>query len=278
MFVNCQLFGLNISQLRLVEKSMIQTNFGAYFLRLWIKDASDKKILVDMLFWAVDNPAPATYLLISASMTLVAAAKSVWLWTSLLAGGPPLTKGELADNSVHAPVSEPLQMLDNGKSSRAKDSKPKGQSIRNNFGQPDGNLENKINSNSHQPGYMHHPSHIYNVSSSGLNSSHILVGPALDYSWSDENNVTTYQGHHHNYPQSVMPQGNLQPTTPAPAPIDFFPLYMPPPMPDFLHDVSKLNVSDSGRENNPLMSEGQLKQYSVDSSNHEYISNPQKGH
>ncbi|MFS7945962.1 putative NYN domain, limkain-b1-type, meiosis regulator and mRNA stability factor 1 [Helianthus anomalus] len=269
-----------------------------------IKDASDKKILVDMLFWAVDNPAPATYLLISgdrdfsnalhqlrmrkynillaqpqkASMTLVAAAKSVWLWTSLLAGGPPLTKGELADNSVHAPVSEPLQMLDNGKSSRAKDSKPKGQSIRNNFSQPDGNLENKINSNSHQPGYMHHPSHIYNVSSSGLNSSHILVGPAPDYSWSDEHNVTTYQGHHHNHPQSVMPQGNLQPTTQAPAPIDFFHLYMPPPMPDFVHDVSKLNVSDSGRENNPLMSEGQLKQNSVDSSNHEYINNPQKGH
>ena len=30
-----------------------------------MKDASDKKILVDMLFWAVDNPAPANYLLIS---------------------------------------------------------------------------------------------------------------------------------------------------------------------------------------------------------------------
>ncbi|KAJ6434639.1 hypothetical protein OIU84_018200, partial [Salix udensis] len=86
-----------------------------------IKDASDKKILVDMLFWAVDNPAPANYLLISgdrdfsnalhqlrmrrynillaqpktASAPLVAAAKSVWLWTSLLAGGRPLAEGEL---------------------------------------------------------------------------------------------------------------------------------------------------------------------------------------
>lgn len=85
-----------------------------------VKDASDKKILVDMLFWAVDNPAPANYLLISgdrdfsnalhqlrlrrynillaqphkASAPLVAAAKSVWLWTSLLAGGPPLMNGE----------------------------------------------------------------------------------------------------------------------------------------------------------------------------------------
>ncbi|KAG5232272.1 meiosis regulator and mRNA stability factor [Salix suchowensis] len=86
-----------------------------------VKDASDKKILVDMLFWAVDNPAPANYLLISgdrdfsnalhqlrmrrynillaqpktASAPLVAAAKSVWLWTSLLAGGQPLSEGEL---------------------------------------------------------------------------------------------------------------------------------------------------------------------------------------
>lgn len=85
-----------------------------------VKDASDKKILVDMLFWAVDNPAPANYLLISgdrdfsnalhqlrmrrynillaqpqkASAPLIAAAKSVWLWTSLSAGGSPLTTGE----------------------------------------------------------------------------------------------------------------------------------------------------------------------------------------
>ena len=74
-----------------------------------------------MLFWAVDNPAPANYLLISgdrdfsnalhqlrmrrynillaqpqtASAALVAAAKSVWLWTSLLAGGQPLPEVEL---------------------------------------------------------------------------------------------------------------------------------------------------------------------------------------
>ncbi|KAJ6762499.1 LIMKAIN B LKAP [Salix purpurea] len=74
-----------------------------------------------MLFWAVDNPAPANYLLISgdrdfsnalhqlrmrrynillaqpktASAPLVAAAKSVWLWTSLSAGGRPLAGGEL---------------------------------------------------------------------------------------------------------------------------------------------------------------------------------------
>ena len=83
-----------------------------------IKDASDKKILVDMLFWAIDNPPPANYLLISGdrdfsnaihklkmrrynillaqppnvSQTLTAAAKSVWLWKSLVAGEPPLAQ------------------------------------------------------------------------------------------------------------------------------------------------------------------------------------------
>ncbi|PIA37938.1 hypothetical protein AQUCO_02900056v1 [Aquilegia coerulea] len=90
--------------------------------RLFKNGASINKILVDMLFWAVDNPAPANYLLISgdsefsyalyqlrmrrynillaqpqsASAALVAAAKSVWLWTSILAGGPPLSSRELS--------------------------------------------------------------------------------------------------------------------------------------------------------------------------------------
>lgn len=85
-----------------------------------MKDASDKKILVDMLLWAVDNPAPANYLLISgdrdfsnalhqlrmrrynillaqptqASAALVAAAKSVWLWSTLAGGGAPLSSND----------------------------------------------------------------------------------------------------------------------------------------------------------------------------------------
>jgi meiosis arrest female protein 1 len=62
-----------------------------------------------------------------AFVSLLAAAKSVWLWTILLAGGPPLTNGESpqpVDNnyghtfssatSLHIPVSEPVQMSDNG--------------------------------------------------------------------------------------------------------------------------------------------------------------------
>lgn len=103
-----------------VQHALSSTGIALNHVPAGVKDASDKKILVDMLFWAVDNPAPANYLLISgdrdfsnalhqlrmrrynillaqphkASAPLVAAAKSVWLWTSLLAGGPPLSNGE----------------------------------------------------------------------------------------------------------------------------------------------------------------------------------------
>ncbi|KAG9145794.1 hypothetical protein Leryth_011226 [Lithospermum erythrorhizon] len=88
-----------------------------------------------MLFWAVDNPAPANYLLISgdrdfsnalhqlrmrrynillaqplrASAALVAAATIVWHWTSLVVGGPPLTKGDASNgnNTSECDVSHP---------------------------------------------------------------------------------------------------------------------------------------------------------------------------
>ncbi|GMI66700.1 hypothetical protein like AT3G62200 [Hibiscus trionum] len=103
-----------------VQQALSSTGIALNHVPAGVKDASDKKILVDMLFWAVDNPAPANYLLISgdrdfsnalhqlrmrrynillaqpmkASAPLVAAAKSVWLWMSLSAGSPPLSSGE----------------------------------------------------------------------------------------------------------------------------------------------------------------------------------------
>ncbi|KAF5743842.1 hypothetical protein HS088_TW08G00430 [Tripterygium wilfordii] len=103
-----------------VQKALSSTGIALNHVPTGVKDASDKKILVDMLFWAVDNPAPANYLLISgdrdfsnalhqlrmrrynillaqpqkASAPLIAAAKNIWLWTNLVIGGPPLTSGE----------------------------------------------------------------------------------------------------------------------------------------------------------------------------------------
>ncbi|CAM0906957.1 unnamed protein product [Alopecurus aequalis] len=98
--------------------ALSSTGVSLHHVPAGIKDASDKKILVDMLFWAIDNPPPANYLLISGdrdfsnalhklkmrrynillaqppnvSQTLTAAAKSVWLWKSLVAGEPPLAQ------------------------------------------------------------------------------------------------------------------------------------------------------------------------------------------
>ncbi|XP_044482858.1 meiosis regulator and mRNA stability factor 1-like isoform X2 [Mangifera indica] len=100
-----------------VQHALSSTGISLNQVPPGVKDASDKKILVDILFWAVDNPAPANIMLISgdrdfsnalhqlrmrrynillaqpqkASAPLLAAAKSIWLWTSLVAGGPPLT-------------------------------------------------------------------------------------------------------------------------------------------------------------------------------------------
>lgn len=104
-----------------------------------------------MLFWAVDNAAPANYLLISgdrdfsnalhqlrmrrynillaqpqkASAPLIAAAKSVWLWTSLLAGGPPLTDSELqrlSDNSNPSSDTSLVPVSDASKMNQTMDS------------------------------------------------------------------------------------------------------------------------------------------------------------
>lgn len=159
-----------------VQQALSSTGIALNHVPAGVKDASDKKILVDMLFWAVDNPAPSNYLLISgdrdfsnalhqlrmrrynillaqpqkASAPLVAAAKSVWLWTTLLAGGPPLSNGEsslLANGFTsfnpeiaNLPVSEPGQVSQpmpfGANAGRVGDSKSKGKYIRKNPNQP----------------------------------------------------------------------------------------------------------------------------------------------
>ncbi|XP_052206052.1 uncharacterized protein LOC127810553 [Diospyros lotus] len=200
-----------------VQQALNSTGIALNHVPAGVKDASDKKILVDMLFWAVDNAAPANFLLISgdrdfanalhqlrmrkynillaqpqkASVPLVAAAKSVWLWTSLLAGGPPLSNGgslqSVDSNSSYFSISESLhglgpdpvhlnQPADSFYEShhsgtqkpssmgRGKDAKFKGKLPRRILSQPNisvsssvplGVKEDQNSSNSHQPGYMH---------------------------------------------------------------------------------------------------------------------------
>ncbi|KAL0436036.1 UNVERIFIED_CONTAM: hypothetical protein Sradi_0311500 [Sesamum radiatum] len=103
------------------QHALSSTGIALNHVPAGVKDASDKKILVDMLFWAVDNPAPANYLLISgdrdfsnalhqlrmrrynillaqptkASAALVAAAKCVW--GQALSMGLPFTSIEHSD-------------------------------------------------------------------------------------------------------------------------------------------------------------------------------------
>ncbi|XP_071725472.1 uncharacterized protein [Rutidosis leptorrhynchoides] len=312
-----------------VQQGLNSTGIALNHVPAGVKDASDKKILVDMLFWAVDNPAPGNYLLISgdrdfsnalhqlrmrkynillaqphkASVSLLAAAKSVWLWTSLLAGGPPLSNVESAqpvDNSygqsVQIPVSEPVQIVDNGYANtssgfqkfpsmgKSVDYRPKGKSLRKNYSQPvisrtasppTGSIENQIKSNSQKPGYMQ-PNHIPNVSSSGSNPYHIPVRP--DYLWNSGNNMTGYQGHN---PQSINPTN--PPGTSALAPINFFPPnsntrpHHTPHGPDFFPDVGKLNLTDSS-----VMTKSHYGRHSahnsIDSANQPYTNSPHKGH
>ncbi|CAN8277380.1 unnamed protein product [Cochlearia groenlandica] len=116
-----------------VQKALSSTGVGLNHVPAGVKDASDKKILVDMCLWAADNPAPANFMLISgdrdfsyalhqlrmrrynillaqpphASAPLAAAAKNIWLWTSLASGGSPLTNAESAKAVNNGPCEQP---------------------------------------------------------------------------------------------------------------------------------------------------------------------------
>ncbi|XP_050223391.1 uncharacterized protein LOC126673337 [Mercurialis annua] len=184
-----------------VQQALSSTGIALNHVPAGVKDASDKKILVDMLFWAVDNPAPGNYLLISgdrdfsnalhqlrmrrynillaqpqrASAPLLAAAKSVWLWTSLVAGGPAVPEGEslqLGNNSytsssdtLHIPVSDSSHTYSEnphmGNQRNSYVTKQKVKATRRNPNQTNGSntlsapvwtQEDQPNSNSYQPG------------------------------------------------------------------------------------------------------------------------------
>ncbi|KAI8025253.1 Meiosis regulator and mRNA stability factor 1 [Camellia lanceoleosa] len=224
-----------------VQQALNSTGISLNHVPAGVKDASDKKILVDMLFWAVDNSAPANYLLISgdrdfsnalhqlrmrkynillaqpqkASAPLVAAAKSVWLWTSLLAGGPPLSNGDLRQfvdsgssnlpncDSLHSPVSNHSQINQTvetpahlgtqkfSNTGRGTETKQKGKPIRRNPSQPNisstssvpiGVQENQKNANARQPGYTQ-PMQFKDPqeSSSAYNPRISVSGPAPNF-------------------------------------------------------------------------------------------------
>ncbi|XP_027770027.1 uncharacterized protein LOC107010179 [Solanum pennellii] len=121
-----------------VQRALSTTGIRLNHVPAVTKDASDKRILADMIFWAVDNPAPANYLLISgdgdfsnaihqlrmrkynillaqpvyASPALAIAATNVWQWTSLAAGGSPqgfaFHNNTYRQNYIPTPISKPI--------------------------------------------------------------------------------------------------------------------------------------------------------------------------
>ncbi|KAF8392675.1 hypothetical protein HHK36_023024 [Tetracentron sinense] len=260
-----------------VQKALSSTGIALNHVPAGAKDASDKKILVDMLFWAVDNPAPANYLLISgdrdfsnalhqlrmrrynillaqpqkASVPLLAAAKSVWLWTSLLVGGPALTNGEAqqlginesvsSSNMLQSPIADPIQISKSMDSiyespfsgsqkflntGRGGDSNYRGKQSRRNPSQPDimrvssmpvGNQEGQSNGNFHQSGYAQAKQ--FNETSydfGGVNKpkagSHPNFIPGnTDPSWNNGRNFP--RNSQHQYPQPLRPNNlPMQPT------------------------------------------------------------------
>ncbi|KAL0422139.1 UNVERIFIED_CONTAM: hypothetical protein Slati_3236800 [Sesamum latifolium] len=261
-----------------VQQALNSTGVALNHVPAGVKDASDKKILVDMLFWAVDNPAPANYLLISgdrdfsnalhqlrmrrynillaqpqkASAPLVAAAKSVWLWTSLSAGGPPLTNVEctqfvnngygyssgtdsLVTESIH--TTQPVDSfhesfhLGNQKFSnmgRGTDLKYKGKQTRRNFTQPSmprtsntmvGSEEDYNNGNFRQPAYGHpKPFNDPQELTSNYNPKVATTGSGFTYAPGNPDsswtNTSHPQGSHHiHYSQSVRANGHsVEPT------------------------------------------------------------------
>ncbi|CAH8389640.1 unnamed protein product [Eruca vesicaria subsp. sativa] len=108
-----------------VQQALSSTGISLHHVPSGKKDASDKKILVDMFFWVLDNPAPANLMLISgdgdfsdalhrlrmrrynillahplqASPSLVASARTSWMWKSLLASGCPSTRSSCSFDS-----------------------------------------------------------------------------------------------------------------------------------------------------------------------------------
>ncbi|CAI9101380.1 OLC1v1038690C1 [Oldenlandia corymbosa var. corymbosa] len=267
-----------------IQQALNSTGIALNHVPAGVKDASDKKILVDMLFWAVDNPAPANYLLISgdrdfsnalhqlrmrrynillaqpqkASVPLLAAAKSVWLWTSLVVGGSPLTSSETSQivnsssaphssEKLHVPGTDQLQLnqsedyfYDNAhmgnprypNMGRGADLKNKGRPVRRTFTQPTtsrtsssviGTQDDHNTGSPHKLGYGHSKSFNDSQEFSGSQNSKVSVDrPDLFV-----NNGGGPQGYQNHYPTQVRP--NVLPSQPGFPPGNFLPHNMQNP-------------------------------------------------
>ncbi|KAL9430523.1 hypothetical protein AB3S75_025834 [Citrus x aurantiifolia] len=278
-----------------VQHALSSTGIALNHVPAGVKDASDKKILVDMLFWAVDNPAPSNYLLISgdrdfsnalhqlrmrrynillaqphkASAPLVAAAKSVWLWTSLVAGGPPLASGESLlhtnDFGTFNPEDEPVQVsqpMGNSNTGRVSDTKLKGKYTKKPTNQP------SISRVASAPVPMQERGNGNNFSGNFRNQH--LLRP---------NNFPMQP----NFPQDNFLPHNSQNHGFRPIPPSSNGPRFPPAPPANLPDIGKLNMSEypnyaQNRPNFHPQSGEELKSSYFESPNPASLNVPQKGH
>ncbi|KAF8089557.1 hypothetical protein N665_0502s0023 [Sinapis alba] len=142
-----------------VQQALSSTGISLNHVPSGKKDASDKKILVDMFLWVLENPAPANLMLISgdgdffdalhrlrmrrynillahplqaSSPSLVASARTSWMWRSLLSSGCPLSAqscsfgSEMSSRDVSVSVSEHVCSTQESGSSKAARKKLKG--------------------------------------------------------------------------------------------------------------------------------------------------------
>ncbi|KAL9430525.1 hypothetical protein AB3S75_025834 [Citrus x aurantiifolia] len=324
-----------------VQHALSSTGIALNHVPAGVKDASDKKILVDMLFWAVDNPAPSNYLLISgdrdfsnalhqlrmrrynillaqphkASAPLVAAAKSVWLWTSLVAGGPPLASGESLlhtnDFGTFNPEDEPVQVsqpMGNSNTGRVSDTKLKGKYTKKPTNQPSISRvasapvpmqESKNNDYSYQFEHTQQKQfkkapHEFFGGTGEPRSNPNFFPCHPDLSGGNGNNFSgNFRNQHllrpNNFPmQPNFPQDNFLPHNSQnhgfrPIPPSSNGPRFPPAPPANLPDIGKLNMSEypnyaQNRPNFHPQSGEELKSSYFESPNPASLNVPQKGH
>lgn len=333
--VSISAYGDTTRILPAVQQALNSTGISLNHVPAGAKDASDKKILVDMLFWAVDNPAPANYLLISgdrdfsnalhqlrmrrynillaqphkASAPLVAAAKSVWLWTNLLAGGPPVSSADYSQTTSSGYgfgsgpeqlVTESIQAaqsmdsfhqsmhLGNQKFSnmgRGNDLKYKGKPIRRNYSQPMPKTSNTMgfeedysnNGNFRQPPYgypkqFNNSAYTPQFATNGSGPTFVPGNP--DPSWTSSSNP--YGSHQNNYPQSAGGNGcSAEPVLP-PVASSTNNQHQPPPM-VMPHRPELPNMASGSSTYLPDLGNLNISEYPRHDWNNPQVSQPPKG-
>ncbi|KAI3865884.1 hypothetical protein MKW92_025809 [Papaver armeniacum] len=201
-----------------VQHALSSTGITLNHVPAGVKDASDKKILVDMLFWAVDNPAPANYFTTNVCVcTTSCCGKSVWLWTSLLAGGPHLKINDHVDHSSENFYAEDQNSFRNA--GGVDYNKNKGKQVRRNPSQPNMSRTSSVPVGVQEGHYSNggYPQRGYPQTKPHKEAPHEFFGANRPKSFSSGSIPNVSQ------PNSVPSHGSVLGSNPAnPAPHEFY--------------------------------------------------------